>query len=273
MRLNFTKMQATGNDFVVVDNRDGTLDMATMIRLTPILCNRTLGVGADGTLFLCKSDQFDFEMVYRNADGSDAGMCGNGGRAISLFAATLGLGNHLKFEVHGVPYSSTINGNQVELSFDGFTCVPRVHNTAEGTIYEVFTGTEHIVIPVQESAHMDLDFIRSKGRELRYSQLFAPKGTNVNFCTFNSNNVTKLSTYERGVEDRTLACGTGSVATAIVDAHLNNPNDNVVEISSGIESQGGTLHVSFKRNPTTGTYFDIRLSGAAQIVFEGQLDV
>jgi len=273
MRLNFTKMQATGNDFVVVDNRDNHIDLDTMIRMTPPLCNRTMGVGADGTLFLCKSDHFDFKMIYRNADGSDAGMCGNGGRAISLFATHLGMGSSLKFEVHGVPYSSHVNGHDVELSFDGLTCIPREHHTTDGIIYEVFTGTEHIVIPVSEATHNDLELIRSKGRELRHSQLFAPKGTNVNFCTFNTGDSITLSTYERGVEDRTLACGTGSVATAVVDAHINKTENNILEFTSDIKSLGGLLNVSFKRNPITGTYFDIRLTGEAKIVFEGHIDV
>ncbi len=273
MRLNFTKMQATGNDFIVVDNRDEHVDLDAMIRLTPLLCNRTLGVGADGTLFLCKSDHFDFKMIYRNADGSDAGMCGNGGRAISLFASNLGMGNPLTFEVHGVPYSSLVSGDDVELSFDDLTCMPKVHHTTDGTVYEVFTGTEHIVLPVSEATHNDLEFIRYKGRELRHSQLFAPNGTNVNFCTFNTDDSIILSTYERGVEDRTLACGTGSVATAVIHAHINKMDNNILEFTSDIKSPGGVLNVSFKRNPITGTYYDIRLTGEAKIVFEGHIDV
>jgi diaminopimelate epimerase len=273
MRLNFTKMQASGNDFVVIDNREGYLDSETIIEMTPLLCHRTLGVGADGTLFLCRSDNFDFKMIYRNADGSDAGMCGNGGRAISLFASMLGMGDHFIFEVHGVPYSSKIVGNQVELSFDALTCIPRLHHTTDGTIYEVFTGTEHIVITVPEAAHNDLELIRSKGRSLRNSELFAPKGTNVNFCTINPQGAITLSTYERGVEDRTLACGTGAVATAVVAAHINEPDSSVVEFISHIQTPGGLLHVNFKRNSTTGTYYGIRLSGEAKMVYEGQIDV
>lgn len=273
MRLNFTKMQATGNDFVVFDNRDDHIDLGTMIEMTPLLCNRTMGVGADGTLFLCRSDTYDFKMIYRNADGSDAGMCGNGGRAISLFASMLGMGDHFIFEVHGVPYSSKISGNHVELLFDALTCIPMLHHTIDGTIYEVFAGTEHIVVPVPEAAHNDLELIRSKGRNLRNSELFAPKGTNVNFCTINPQGDITLSTYERGVEDRTLACGTGAVATAVVAACINEPDSSVVEYTSHIMTAGGLLHVGLKRNPTTGTYYDVRLSGDAKMVFEGHIEV
>ena len=273
MRLNFTKMQATGNDFVVIDNRRGDLDMKTMIDLTPILCKRRFGIGADGTLFLCPSDKYDFKMIYRNADGSDAGMCGNGGRAISLFASSLGLGHELRFEVHSTPYSAHVRGSSVELSFDGLTCLPRVHHSGNDFIYEVFTGTEHIVVPVGESMHDDIQLIRSKGRELRNSQLFAPKGTNVNFCTFRPDGTTYLSTYERGVEDRTLACGTGTIATAIIGAHLDDERQNETTFSSLIQSPGGVLKVDFKRNENTGTYFDIRLIGEAAVVFEGTIDV
>jgi diaminopimelate epimerase len=273
MRLTFTKMQATGNDFVVVDNRAGDLDIDTMIRITPVLCDRRLGVGADGTLFLCASDKHDFHMVYRNADGSDAGMCGNGGRAIALFAASLGMGSHLTFDVHGVTYSADVNGNAVALHFDGLTCIPREHSNADGTLYEIFTGTEHIVVPVSDGIHGDLSFIRSKGRELRYSQLFAPKGTNVNFCTFKANDSLYLSTYERGVEDRTLACGTGSIASAIVGAHIQSTDPTITSFHSSVESAGGILDVQFKRNPSTGTYFDVELTGEASIVFEGTIDV
>jgi diaminopimelate epimerase len=273
MRLNFTKMQATGNDFVVVDNRDSRFDLATIIHLTPILCHRTMGVGADGTLFVCESDEYDFRMVYRNADGSDAGMCGNGGRAISLFASNLGLGYHLHFEVHGIPYTSDVDGNHVELCFNALNCSPIHHFTEDGTIYEVFAGTEHVVVPVPDTAHNDLDFIRSKGRMLRNSALFAPKGTNVNFCTIKPSGHITLSTYERGVEDRTLACGTGSIATAVVAAHLNEKDTDLLEFETDIQSPGGLLHVSFKRNPATRSYYDIRLSGDARVVFEGQMDV
>ncbi len=273
MQLTFTKMQATGNDFVVVDNRDGRFDMDSMIRMTPKLCDRRFGIGADGTLFLCNSDKADFSMVYRNADGSDAGMCGNGGRAISLYASELGLGEHLRFEVHGISYTASIIGDMVDLHFDGLACSPRVHQTNEGTIYELFTGTEHIVVPVLEAMHGDLQLIRSKGRELRNSNLFAPKGTNVNFCTFRSDGPVFLSTYERGVEDRTLACGTGSIATAIVEAHLNNTDASTTDFETAVESPGGVLNIRFKRNPSTGIYHDIYLSGGTDRVFEGVIDV
>ncbi len=273
MQLKFTKMQATGNDFVVVDNRDGRLDMETMVRLTPILCDRRFGVGADGTLFLCSSDKVDFMMVYRNADGSDAGMCGNGGRAISLFASVLGLGDLLTFEVHGVSYNAQVKGNEVDLHFVGLTCMPRTHQTNEGMIYELYTGTEHIVVPVQEAMHGDLQLIRSKGRELRYSHLFAPKGTNVNFCTFRHDGSIFLSTYERGVEDRTLACGTGSIATALIGTHLQMTDTESTNFDTSVESPGGVLNIRFKRNPSTGTYHDIYLSGEANFVFEGSINV
>lgn len=273
MPLKFTKMQATGNDFVVVDNRDGALGIDEMVRLTPALCDRKLGIGADGTLFLCKSDKFDFTMVYRNADGSDAGMCGNGGRAISLFACRAGLGDRLRFDVHDVPYSAQVDGEYVTLYFDGLTCIPRIHHGGDEQIFEIFTGTEHIVVPVSQAFHDDIQLIRSRGRDLRYSELFAPKGTNVNFCTFKPGNTTVLSTYERGVEDLTLACGTGSIATAIVAAHIANAPADEMGTNWTIQSPGGMLHVSFKRNTTTGAYFDIRLSGEAKIVFEGSIDV
>lgn len=273
MTLKFTKMQATGNDFVVVDNRDSALTIADMIRLTPVLCNRKLGVGADGTLFLCNSIDHDFTMVYRNADGSDAGMCGNGGRAISLFANRSGLGDRLRFDVHGVPYSSEVDGNFVTLYFDGLTCVPRVHEIGGQEVYEIYTGTEHIVVPVEDAFHGDDQLIRSKGRELRYSERFGPRGTNVNFCTFKPGATTYLSTYERGVEDLTLACGTGSIATAIVASHLEDSATSDGKTEWKIESRGGSLTVGFKRNAQTGAYFDVRLSGEAKIVYVGSIDV
>lgn len=273
MSLKFTKMQATGNDFVVVDNRGGALGLDDMVRITPRLCDRKLGIGADGTLFLCNSDTYDFTMVYRNADGSDAGMCGNGGRAISLFACRSGLGDRLRFDVHSVPYSAQVDGEFVTLYFDGLTCIPRVHKMGDDNIYEIFTGTEHIVVPVQDAFHKDIQLIRSRGRELRYSELFAPKGANVNFCTFKPGNKTILSTYERGVEDLTLACGTGSIATAIVASHLEDTPIGKDGLDWTIQSPGGQLLVSFKKNTITGAYYDIRLSGEAKIVFEGNIDV
>lgn len=273
MRIPFVKMQATGNDFVAVDNRSLGLPMEEIVRVTPKLCDRRFGVGADGTLFLNRSEQGDFTMVYRNADGSDAGMCGNGGRAISRFARDLGMGDDLRFDVHGKLYAAKVEGDEVKLSFLSLECAPEHVNEEDGySLYRIYSGTDHAVVVLPTERLGDLNELRRLGRTLRHDSRFAPNGTNVNFTALTSEDRLVMRTYERGVEDLTLACGTGAIATAIVQDHLR-PNHPETRRQLTVECLGGLLHVGFSGGGEHQPYREITLHGRADRVFESSIEV
>jgi diaminopimelate epimerase len=272
MKLHFYKMQATGNDFVVIDNRTKLLSLDTIIAITPMLCDRRFGIGADGILILETSSSHDFTMIYRNADGSDAGMCGNGGRAMCLFASRLGLGESLHFQVHNTSYSATVTDSFVSLSFDDLMCKVEEIPTDHRMIYKVFSGTDHVVIRSDLNSLNDLETLRHEGSTLRHDSLFAPRGTNVNFSCLSDDKIL-LRTYERGVENLTLACGTGSIATAIVEHYVGSDKDKSENIHQKVESIGGTLDVRFSYDSANDIYKAISLQGAVNMVFEGEIEI
>lgn len=265
----FVKMQGTGNDFVVIDNRKCRFDLKRIIELTPELSHRKYGIGADGLLALQQPrvEGTDFEMLYRNADGSDAGMCGNGSRCLALFASRLGMGDELQFSVHDKIYEASVqNKHIVEIAFPVSTKVKEI--TVEGDVLlQVFTGTEHIALEVPDDTLHKEEELVSKGKILRYHDDFMPKGTNVNFfCGMNDQNIS-VQTYERGVENLTLACGTGAIASAIAWHYKQELDYHKNEIE--VRTKGGELQVEFDYHPDTGTYSDIKLKGPAHFVFEG----
>lgn len=217
MMLTLYKYQGAGNDFLIADNRDGTL------RLSPEqvarLCDRRYGVGADGLMLLETSDRYDFRMVYYNSDGSGGMMCGNGGRCIVAFAADRGVKN-FEFEAADGYHCAEI------LSDDGIIKTVRLkmtdvleikaYESLEGIPmpskgYFLNTGTRHYVRFVDDVEHCD---VVSEGRQIRYASEFMPEGANVNFVE-PCGDVLKVRTYEKGVEDETNACGTGIVASCL----------------------------------------------------------
>lgn len=266
----FTKMQGAGNDFVVLDNRMLKLSEQEIAELAPRICRRKYGVGSDGILALSPSrnSEADYTMVYRNPDGSKAGMCGNGARCIALFAHSLGFGTTHRFNVHEQVYRAEITGrNSVSVQF------PMESGAAEHTvdgqkIYQIHTGTEHIVIPVEEDTLRQEERLRERGNRLRHHEFFEPKGTNVNFICGQEEESLKLQTYERGVEDLTLACGTGAIASALIWHHLQgqSASDRTFEV----ETRGGRLKVHFSFDPEAQTYGNIKLEGPAKFVFKGE---
>jgi len=270
--LPFTKIQATGNDFVVINNLDGRFSLDHMIRLTPPLCDRKFGVGADGSLFLCPSSTHHFEMVYRNADGSDAGMCGNGGRALCLFAHHLGLGDSFTFTVHGVRYSGTmISDELISLGFLELSCSPTRLAGKEDQFF-IYTGTDHLVVPLTQEELSDSTRLYERGKALRNDPRFSPKGTNVNFYRFRVTDEIDICTYERGVENLTLACGTGSIACSIVDHFLRDPQLKKQHATYQVMNPGGVLEVRFDVDPHEHLYHHIYLTGQARITFTGVWD-
>ncbi len=264
--LQFTKASGAGNDFVIVDNMTGSLH-ADYSRLAVALCSRHFGIGADGLLVIEPSPRADFSMLYYNADGSYGAMCGNGGRCAARFAFLHNLaGTHLTFEALDHIYRAETVANGVKLHMKE----PRDLQTnitlhLANSAYEataINTGTPHAVIFVEDLKNLDVENL---GRAIRFSKEFAPEGTNPNFVQRLDGNEIKLRTYERGVEAETLACGTGSVAAAIV-SHIRFGIQSPVTVN--VQS-GEELRVHFK---TSGDNFtDVILEGSAHILFEGKV--
>jgi len=267
----FTKMQATGNDFVVVDNRSLQLSKEDIIELTPEICDRNFGVGSDGILVLLPAEQndIDYTMFFRNPDGSDAGMCGNGARCMALFAHSLGFEDKHRFNVHRKVYEAEIESpEKIRISFP-------MQATAKDIMvrgrqcYAIHTGTEHLVTTVDESMLEDEEQLREEGALLRHYTMFQPKGTNANFISGIDDSRLKLQTYERGVEDLTLACGTGAIASALIWHHLQKQR-SADTYKYSVETKGGTLSVYFSFNRNNQTYSNIKLEGPAHFVFKGE---
>lgn len=270
--ISFTKMQGAGNDFVILDNRSGSLSKQEIIDLAPEICDRKFGVGADGIMALLPAEKEGtaYTMYYRNSDGSDAGMCGNGARCISRFAHSLGFDARHRFNVHSQIYEAEVQDN--ELVSIAFPVEPSPQGISlDGQqMYFIHTGTEHVVTTIDEHAMKNEGNLREEGRLLRHHSKFQPKGTNVNFICGVDENTLKLQTYERGVEDLTLACGTGAIASALIWHHLQDSSTEKKSEKYTVETKGGTLYVYFSFNPSTESYSNIKLEGPAHFVFEGQ---
>lgn len=270
MKIEFTKMQGLGNDFVVIDNRDYQFTLEQIIEFTPILCHRKFGIGADGILILNDNPIGDaaFEMIYRNADGSDAGMCGNGARCIALFASLKDYGNEFSFHVHEVIYTAKVDLDKENVSI-GFPIKvevkPKTFDKSLG-YYDVFTGTDHVVIPLANKEELNHIELMTLAKEIRNSKDVNPKGTNVNF--FWEDKATHevfLETFERGVEDFTFACGTGALATAITHGAISG--EKAGDIQKTIQCAGGDLQVSYTKSNTD--FSNLILRGPAQLVYSG----
>jgi diaminopimelate epimerase len=275
MELAFTKMSGAGNDFVVIDNRDGVVQDGP--GMAKIVCERHFGIGADGLLLLEKSKKADFRMMYYNADGSYGGMCGNGGRCIAKFAVANGIaGSQHSFEALESVYKASITGENVELSMKDPSGVRTgiMLPTSMGTIEcsYIDTGSPHVVILLKDDTpgHPGLSSIDVErvGREIRHHKEFAPYGTNVNFIKVDGRNRLRIRTYERGVEAETLACGTGSIAAAIVAMELGLVR-NPVEVT--VKSDH-VLTVDVAKD-LMGRYTGVKLKGPARSVFTGVFEV
>jgi diaminopimelate epimerase len=266
--LNFTKMNGAGNDFVMVDNRDGSLalDKDTIARL----CDRHRGIGADGLLAVEPAQNgADFRMRYYNADGGEAEMCGNGARCFARYASKLaGRTDAVSFETIAGVITAKLLGDKVELQMSepkdlALNAKLDVAGTPL-TVHFVNTGVPHAVIPVEDLENID---IRKLGSGVRFHQHFAPKGTNANFIQPIDSKTLAIRTYERGVEGETLACGTGVVASALIYHETTGAPSPI-----GIKVRGGDiLEVSFEKDGST--YKNVTLTGPADFVFDGSVAV
>jgi len=253
MKLKFDKYQGAGNDFVIVNNLDEKYNLSG--EQIARLCDRRFGIGADGLILVDKSDKADFAMKFYNSDGNTASMCGNGGRCIAKYAFDHGIATEtMKFVADdGIHEAKIIDSENVKIKMidvDGIT----VFDDGMWTN----TGVQHFVKFVDDIDDVDIDI---EGRRLADDKRFAPERTNVNF-TDNANGF-RLRTYERGVEGETLACGTGTVATALC---INTKSGTPSPIA--LKAKGGSLKVYFEKN--NNRYENIWLEGPALKVFEGE---
>ncbi len=261
LRLNFTKMNATGNDFIVIDNRNSFVE-AENRQLWSKLCTLKIGIGADGVLLLEKSSKADFRMRYINADGGEVEMCGNGGRAITAFAHEIleTKKDSYQFEtmngiyecsldpVHGYRLKMTELYDVEKINLDSID-IKNKHSMYMNT------GVPHCVFEVEDITNYP---VFEKGKSVRYNPLFA-KGSNANFYEIIGTKHLKVRTYERGVEGETLSCGTGVTATAIAAAKIYKWSDEIQ-----IETLGGKLAVQFNAD-----FSAVYLCGKVEKIFEG----
>ncbi|MBC8315403.1 MAG: diaminopimelate epimerase [Bacteroidales bacterium] len=269
MKLRFHKYHGTGNDFILMDNREGNIQLSE--EKIAGLCNRHLGIGADGLICLNSADGFDFGMVYYNADGKESTLCGNGGRCIVAFAHSLGLiENRATFTAIDGKHEAEIlsqSGTEVQIKIK-MSDIPKsgIRHLASGI--HIDTGSPHLVMFVDDISAVD---VVAKGRKIHDDKQFAPDGTNVDFVQMNEYHLF-VRTYERGVADETLSCGTGVTAAALAYASWQ-PADRSPQSpfsSYNIQTLGGNLTVSFYQHE--GTFTDIWLEGPAEFVFAGEID-
>ena len=258
MQFTFYKYQGTGNDFVIIDNRNEKFPKGDIKKIR-IICDRRYGIGADGLMLFENHPDFDFKMVYYNSDGNESTMCGNGGRCIAAFAKKLGIieseGSFLAIDGG---HSFVMIGEEVKLKM-----INVLNIEMEKQDYILSTGSPHYVSFRKNIDKMD---IVTEARKIRYNDLYEKEGINVNFVE-ELNGKIYMRTYERGVEDETLSCGTGTVAVAICIALKNKLNNGVMEILT----PGGNLKVSFAREG--GIFTNIWLEGTAIEVFEGTVNI
>lgn len=260
MIVDFYKYHGTGNDFIILDNRQNQYDGLTPAQVRK-MCRRHFGIGADGLMLLNKKDGYDFEMKYYNADGNESTMCGNGGRCLVKFAWHRG--------IHKTEYRFlAIDGeHEAEIETDGTVSLRMVdvdelrHHQNH---YTLNTGSPHFVKFAKDIMEVD---VVATGRDIRYSKEFAAEGINVNLVETTGEDSIYVRTYERGVEDETMSCGTGVTAAALVCAH-NERGFNRVEI----KTPGGELSVEFDK-VDDNHFTNIWLCGPAELVFQGSVTV
>ena len=260
MQMKFYKYQGTGNDFIMIDNRSEFFPKDA-VAIIEKLCDRRFGIGADGLILLENDSDADFRMVYYNSDGNQSSMCGNGGRCLLAFAKSIGMINDKTtfIATDGLHHATILENGAVSLQMKDVSDVK-----IENEYVFLNTGSPHHVTMVNDLQNKD---IKKDGAAIRYSDLYGKEGSNVNFVSQLGDANFRLRTYERGVEDETLSCGTGATATAIAMHALGNTNSNTI----AIDVEGGKLIVSFDK--TNAGYEKVMLEGPATFVFEGEIEI
>ena len=261
MNLSFFKYQGAGNDFVIIDNREA-LFPENDYQLVNQLCNRRFGIGADGLMLLQNHPTYDFEMRYYNADGRPGSMCGNGGRCITAFAKYLGvIKEETNFLAVDGPHYAKISAKNVSLQMIDIFDIEQQEN-----YFVLNTGSPHYVSFVAAVQAMD---VFEQGRAIRYNERFKQEGINVNFVQEIDTNHLFVRTYERGVEDETLSCGTGMTASALCyGLNKNLLGKHVITI----DTPGGKLKIQFEQ-AKKGCFEQVFLDGPAELVYKGSIDL
>ena len=258
MPVNFFKYQATGNDFVIIDNLSNSFNKNDT-KLIARLCDRRFGIGADGLILLESSSDFDFKMIYFNADGFESSMCGNGGRCIVAFASRLGIiKDSTIFKAIDGPHEAKIEASQISLKMKD---VESIENKAGGIIID--TGSPHYVSICKDLGNLN---VRNEGAKIRNASPFKEDGININFVNPIDSENFAIRTYERGVEGETLSCGTGATAVAIAMHASQKTNSNCITL----HTQGGDLEVQFRYKDAS--YVDVWLRGSVRYVYEGTFE-
>jgi len=266
--LRFTKMNGAGNDFILFDNRTRGIDLDRS--QIAQLCDRHRGIGADGILLLERpTNRADFRMRYFNADGGEAEMCGNGARCFARFANKVGgQKGRISFETPAGVISAELKDDLVTLRMTEPTALRLnvdLPIAAENkTVHFINSGVPHVVIPVSKIDDAD---VRRDGAAIRHHKMFSPNGANVNFIEKRGPNKIAIRTYERGVEDETLACGTGIVASALIFAANEKSSSPITVLARG----GDELQVGFEK--VEGGFRNVTLTGPAEFVFEGTIEI
>lgn len=264
MTIEFYKYQGTGNDFVIIDQRNQSLRLSSdQIKL---ICDRKFGVGADGMMFYSNSDDFDFSMSYFNADGKKGSMCGNGGRCLVAFSRYIGNTNpKVKFiAVDGI-HEAEVLYNDDQSSYVKLKMGDLPIYKIKDHYFEIETGSPHYVTFKKGINQID---VFKEGKSIRNNNLYKENGINVNFVEVRQDQLF-VRTYERGVEDETLSCGTGVTASAI--AHSLNSGNTAIQQSYTILTLGGQLKVDFRFE--NKQFQNIWLSGPGTLVFKGQIEI
>ena len=265
--IEFFKMSGSGNDFILIDNRDGSLVVDDLLGFVKTLCERKGSVGADGLIIIENSAQADFRWRFFNADGSEVEMCGNGGRCAARFALLRGIApENMSFETRAGIIDAAVIGNTVKLRLTDPRHLELNYQlqTAEGAldVCSINTGVPHVVHFAEDLEHFDVNKV---GRMIRYHDHYQPAGTNANFVKALDGNTIQVRTYERGVEDETLACGTGSVAAALIASQLGLVSPPV-EV---LVQSGERLTIYFEK--TEEGFKNVYLEGGAKVVYQGLL--
>jgi len=267
--VEFWKMSGSGNDFILIDNRDGQVKNEEMGFFVERVCRRRESVGADGVIFIADSNEYDFVWRFFNLDGGEVEMCGNGSRCVARFAYMTGIaGSRMTFGTLAGPVSAEVRGRVVKVLIpppkDITMDLDIEHKKGWRDVNFINTSVPHVVIRVEDISNHP---VKEQGRAIRYHPCFRPEGTNVNFMMKSGHNLIDIRTYERGVEDETLACGTGAVACAMTAALKG-------EVTSPVKTRtlgGDTLTIYFKKRDDASGFDEVWLEGNTTVVYKARL--
>ncbi len=257
MKIKFHKYHGTGNDFILIDDRNETFKIEK-INSIPFLCNRNKGIGADGLILLRKHKNYDFEMIYFNSDGNESSMCGNGARCMVSFARSIGINkeNYTFLACDGA-HEAKIIKNNISIKMKDVDLIENYNH------FYLDTGSPHVVL--FENNLSSLDIINQSREFIKSNKKYISKGVNINYVSTVKEN--SIRTYERGVNNETLSCGTGAVAVALVLHYSNRINNEIVKLNT----KGGSLEVKFKYK--NKIYSNVWLTGEAKHIYDGEINI